>query len=111
MYLQVWFFFYIFLVIVSAVIVMIWNEPSVRVDPYINDYFFKEAAKFYTWAAAQNLTMEAMPFTEKAVRFISTDPHPLIYTINSACNLIFIIECMLHFAVCPQKMNLMRKRK
>ena len=82
------------MVLVSVTINLIWVDESFRTDPYLYNF------ELYP---DENITTLLADFNEKIVGFLLLDPHLSIFVIDMFCIAFFVIETIVHFAVCPNK--------
>lgn len=87
------------------ILFVVW-EPWARVEPYFDkpwvafvnvSYFDMDRQMINQIKAAWNVT------SDKSVMMAYTDPHLALYGIEIGCLAIFVVDCVLHFLVCPHK--------
>lgn len=86
--LQVWCYIYLGVVILNVAVILGWEEPGTRVDPYLD--------------TPDDGTSHGN-ISEHLRHLTFTDPHPAVFVIDILCIVFFIAEATVHFVVCPRK--------
>lgn len=88
--------FYITVVILSAIIFCLWTLPELRTDLYLSSF---EASDHPHIKNSSN---------SKMTRLIMSDPHPLLFAMETFCLGILTFELIMRFVVCPKKVAFLK---
>ncbi|XP_060579985.1 potassium voltage-gated channel protein Shaw-like [Ruditapes philippinarum] len=98
---KVWYYFYIFVVLVSVVLYLIWLVPSVRVSRYLSTLDQDSIDVFSLNSTAYEDLQKT--YNEKIMMAGGTDPHPVLLAVDVFCIVFFAFELLLTVSVCPNK--------
>lgn len=87
------------MVLTNIVTVLLWHNPDLRVDPYINPPFNQSYFKLNPYV---KMIMKQR-LSELAILFLYSDIHPALFITDLVCMTFFIIETVIHFSACPNK--------
>jgi len=97
---QVWCFVYLAVVFLSVFVMMVWTEEWARVDRYMES----SAITYSTLTDAQKSALRQQ-YSETQFILGATDPHPAILAVDVICMTVFIVELLVHFVTCPNKVE------
>ena len=72
----------------SIVVYFMWMVPSLRVEPYL-----------------QHVDYDHNHSNDKVIEMVETDPHLVLFLLDSLCIIVFLVEFLLRFTFCPHKRN------
>ncbi|XP_045174079.2 potassium voltage-gated channel protein egl-36-like [Mercenaria mercenaria] len=98
---KVWYYFYIFVVMVSVILYIIWLAPSLRVSRYLSP-LIERSIDALTVNKTVYHTLITM-YNERIVMAGGTDPHPAMFAVDVFCLIFFISETLVSMCVCPDK--------
>ena len=90
---------YIFVVIISVILNVIWLDTAVRVEPYLSSSINHLTRQELIVRALSNRTTGSL----KSRILFFTDPHKAMFSLDCFCIGVFLIETMVHFMACPEK--------
>ncbi|XP_060587058.1 potassium voltage-gated channel protein egl-36-like [Ruditapes philippinarum] len=98
---KIWCYFYIFMVVLSVVVYIIWLDPSVRVSPYLTKDV--ELDDVLEDQQLYDYLVYIADINEKIIRLVLLDPHQALLCLDLFCVVFFVLETIVHFLVCPIK--------
>ncbi|OWF43975.1 potassium voltage-gated channel subfamily C member 3-like [Mizuhopecten yessoensis] len=87
---KMWYVFYMAAVFVSNVTMCLWTMSDFRTDHYLNTYAPN------TFESFENSSV-------KWARLMLTDPVLSVLAVDTLCMLVFTMEFLVHFFICPRK--------